>query len=136
MNYRPQDILADDDINLSSRTTIYAIKCMGFTKIGITRNFESRISTISGSNPFDIEKLAVRTILTRHAREAERSVHQSLSAFHHKGEWFCGVPDDLAKRELNKAVSASIRRETNRIVAHRFEVMNMVFCVPGVDHGK
>lgn len=114
------DILADIEFNLSQRITIYAVKCLNFTKIGITADIDRRIASFTVMNPLPITRLMTRTVIGRHARRTEKAIHVSLRNYHHRGEWFVDVPDEVVRKVVNSEVGRTFRIERDRIIEQKW----------------
>jgi hypothetical protein len=90
---------------------LYVIKCGPCYKIGITRNMKDRMEAIALHNPFKLKAILYRTIVGRHVRFVEKTMHELLAHQNHRGEWFeTSVPE--IKRALKEAMNRMRRRET------------------------
>jgi len=77
-----------------SKGFIYLIRCEGFIKIGVSEDVDSRLGTISVCNPYPVTLDHVFALPSaKDAFHVERNIHNALSRYHHKGEWFtpCGM---------------------------------------------
>lgn len=63
----------------------------GPVKIGVTKDIDRRVNTISGSVPYSIRLLGV----IEGGRRLEWSLHQRFSKYHIKNEWFRPVEEIL-----------------------------------------
>lgn len=72
---------------------IYLIKCLEYTKIGITNNIKNRFESISTSTPFETEILFA--IGVQNSEYHEKYLHQYFQDKHQKGEWFKLNQDDI-----------------------------------------
>lgn len=81
------------------KSSIYAVRCEGFIKIGMAKNVESRMKTLETMQPFSLslersapyEMVPARgTGFINVAQLIERDIHLNLQflGFRHKGEWF------------------------------------------------
>lgn len=100
----------DSLTNPRKTACIYAIKCEHFFKVGITTNKDARLATLSRMNPFDLSCELYRTIPYRHAHFIEKHVHDALSEWHHRGEWFTASLPEI-KSALVNAIRAARARE-------------------------
>lgn len=73
---------------------IYIVKCKQFYKIGIASNFEARLNSLQCGNPYELE--IVMAVRKNNAKKLERELHNGLSIFNHKREWFL-LEEDFVK---------------------------------------
>lgn len=67
---------------------------LGFYKIGIARFSDDRVKDLQTGSPFE---LSVRSwVTTTEPHEVESDLHDSLSEYHVRGEWF-ELPDDVVE---------------------------------------
>lgn len=67
---------------------VYIITCEDFkySKIGMTKNIKQRISNLQSGCPFDLHLFL--TIRTNQPRVVEAYLHNVLSMFRIRGEWY------------------------------------------------
>jgi hypothetical protein len=83
--------------NLSSKrpSSVYAIKCGDFIKIGFGGRPRERLAAMSLTCPYPMELMASREYPdAKTAYVAEREVHLALASQRHWGEWFKMTPVD------------------------------------------
>lgn len=103
-------------INSSTSTSnfLYLINCEGYTKIGITHNVNSRLSSLDGSSPFTTT-LIYSVDLGPEAYNIEQYLHKQYVDFNVKKEWF-----KLSKNQIEelkyKLSSKNILKEYNEHV--------------------
>lgn len=85
--------LADGGRMKKKNTMLYILHCKGFFKIGISKNINSRLSSIQSGNPFQVD--VVRVFNTPHAEYYESVLHIRLDKYNVRGEWF-SLPDRIA----------------------------------------
>lgn len=89
MNYY-QHKISDFDKNtkISKLPVVYVLSCpnLEYIKIGMTTNPKKRFSNIQSGCPFKLFLwLGIRTPTPK---EVERTLHEKLSVFRTRGEWF------------------------------------------------
>lgn len=65
---------------------VYIIRCGIYFKIGITSDINNRLFALRGSNPLELEVLAL--IYTRKNGYLESHLHKTFKHKHHRSEWF------------------------------------------------
>ena len=67
---------------------VYVLACNDFKylKIGMTKNLKQRMSNLQSGCPFDL--FLFLTIRTNQPREVETYLHNELSRFRVRGEWY------------------------------------------------
>lgn len=100
---------------------LYILQCQEFYKVGVSKDFETRIKSISTSNPFEIT--IVHTIdfdLSQDAKIAEKIAHQQLfdMGLHVKLEWFKGEKDVII--EVCES-SARVAKNKERLRSNRMQ---------------
>ncbi len=70
---------------------VYAVTAAEFdlVKVGMSNNIEKRIMQLASCSPFDLKLVA---LIEGAGREKEEWVHQCLTPWHHRGEWFYWAP--------------------------------------------
>lgn len=86
-------------------SVVYFVRAGDFVKVGITTDLHRRLATLRTSNPHEVELLGV----VLGGADRERHVHDALSSFHYRREWFRADPDLLT------AVLGFIAQEAPRI---------------------
>ncbi len=83
---------------------IYVITCEGFSKVGISRNAQRRLSGLQNASPFPLRLRDVRDVPDDLALDIEARAHLLLinSGAAHRGEWFA-VPSEVAARAITNA---------------------------------
>lgn len=72
---------------------VYAINAGEFTKVGMTGDFLSRMKQLQPNNPYEVEIFEVETVGSfADAESLESRLHDLLSDFHYRGEWFIIPP--------------------------------------------
>lgn len=73
---------------------IYFIQCEQYIKIGITKgDLAHRISVMQTNCPFELKLL--KTIYSPKVLRHETLLHNMVSMYHHRGEWFTLPMDKL-----------------------------------------
>lgn len=85
--------------------SIYALQCEGFVKIGMSKNFASRFKQIDAGVPFDVKKIAMRSVPLAGMAYAEAWLHHKFKENRVKGEWFSIPPG-----EALSAMALAVRR--------------------------
>lgn len=95
----------DYENHAGKKGTLYAVACHQFTKIGISRNFASRLKQIDTGTPFPVKTIATREIPSSALAYAEAWLHNRFKEFRVKGEWF-----DVGLAPLKNGMAAAVRR--------------------------
>lgn len=69
---------------------IYLVECEGFVKIGVATNVQARVAGMQTGNPFQLRLLT--SFQSDIPFEEEEAIHELLSSYHVRGEWF-KLPD-------------------------------------------
>jgi hypothetical protein len=97
---------------------VYFIECPanGLIKIGVSRNVESRLATLSTASPVELRLLGV----IDGCRADEDKLHQRFAADRHHGEWFSPSPElsryieqNARPLELADGLKARTKRATS-----------------------
>lgn len=72
---------------------VYLLQAGPYYKIGLTRNLDQRVKTLSTLPPFDLE--LVCAIRTGDMYTLERELHQRFKGKRKNGEWFELDPNDV-----------------------------------------
>lgn len=75
---------------------IYIAVSEGFTKVGVTRELETRIRTLNNASHADVQLFKYFDMPMVEARKIEESVKFALDGKRAKGEWFMEPPDSVA----------------------------------------
>lgn len=68
---------------------IYAAKCEGFVKVGMSRNLKVRVEGIKRTCPFDVYLICSQMVGSkREAKALESKMHKALKKHEHRNEWF------------------------------------------------
>lgn len=88
-----------DAYNNTKRGHVYIVSnpaWTGWIKVGMAVNAEDRLNSYQTGTPMRDYEL-VHKVLCKDRRKAEAFLHESLSTFERKGEWFnCSIPEALA----------------------------------------
>ncbi len=76
---------------------IYLLKCGKFYKVGIATDPDARRAQCQTGNPHEIRLIA--SWKSPDAYAEERSIHELLRPYHHRGEWF-KLPRELVDKLL------------------------------------
>lgn len=88
-------------------TSVYAIQCENFVKIGVARNVEARRATLEARGPHQMFTLGSHPLPTlQYAMICERAAHQMLDKYRHRNEWF-HARTNIGVRALDAAAEAT-----------------------------
>lgn len=83
--------------------TLYIVECGEFCKIGMTTDFERRFKNIEAGMPYDVKRVAIRSVPLAGLAYAEAWMHKQFWPVRAKNEWF-KVSAQEAKAIFPKAV--------------------------------
>ncbi len=83
--------------------TLYILECGEFCKIGMTTDFDRRFKNIEAGMPFDVKRVATRSVPLAGLAYAEAWMHKQFWHVRAKNEWFRVTPAE-ARTAFPKAV--------------------------------
>ncbi len=101
-------------------SVVYIAVAGDYVKVGMSTNVEKRMQTLNTGGPLDVRLIwTSREMLIENTRHLESRIHNRLSQYHTKGEWFqCKLPVaiDTAKEVVHDVAMDKIsgRNDPNR----------------------
>jgi hypothetical protein len=77
----------------------------GYMKVGKSDNPWSRFKALQSGSPYELELYALLAV-NGDSRTVEKLLHECLSEYHHRGEWF-----EISKSHLKAVFEAEVKHE-------------------------